>query len=114
MSLPWRITQELHGVDARTCVRMLRERKGVRWEETPPFFRYGTFVKKEAYEKPAFNPKTKQAVVARRTRLDSRSFAYRDDEAESFLLAKLWTGQGPGSGVECAEVRQADDAEHLE
>ena len=27
------------------------DEKGVRWEETPPFFRYGTFVKKEQYDK---------------------------------------------------------------
>ena len=78
---------------------MLRERKGVRWEETPPFLRYGTFVKKEEYDKPAFNPKTQQAVLARRTRVVPRSFAYRDAEANHFLLAKWWTGEGPGSGV---------------
>lgn len=86
-------------MDARTCILMLRERKGVRWEETPPFFRFGTFIKKEAYEKPAFNPRTQQNVIARRTRLQARSFAYRDAEAEGFLLAKLWPGEGPGSGV---------------
>ena len=90
---------ELHKVDAGTCIRMLRERKGVRWEDTPPFFRFGTFIKKEAYEKPAFNPKTQQSVVARRTRVQPRSFALRDDEAEAFLLANLWPGEGPGSGV---------------
>ena len=41
---------ELHGVSASTRVDMLA-RKGVDWEKTPPFFRYGTYVKKEEFEK---------------------------------------------------------------
>ena len=90
---------ELHGVDANTCVEMLRERKGVRWEETPAFFRYGTYVKKEVFFKPAFNPKLQQSVVARRTRSAARSFALDEAEAASFLLARTWPGEGPGPGV---------------
>ena len=58
----------LHGVDSRSMLRLLADEKGVRWEETPPFFRYGTFVKKEQYDKEGFDPKAQKAVVATRTR----------------------------------------------
>ena len=99
---------ELEKVDAATCIRMLQERKGVRWEETPPFFRHGTYVKKEEFRKEGFNPITKQAVVATRTRPAARSFALREDEAPGFLLERVWPGEGPGPGVEdpgAAEAR---------
>jgi tRNA(His) guanylyltransferase len=89
---------ELHGVDAATCLSMLSERKGVRWDETPPFFRYGTYVKKEVFWKDAFNPKTQQPVRARRTRAAARSFELTDDLAAAFLLEPLWPGEGPGPG----------------
>ena len=81
---------ELHGVDAMTCIRMLEERKGVRWEETPPFFRFGTYVKKEEYWKPAFNRKLQQQVLARRTRAAPRSFALEEAAADEWLLARFW------------------------
>mmetsp|Transcript_48739 Transcript_48739/g.127368 ORF Transcript_48739/g.127368 Transcript_48739/m.127368 type:complete len:307 (+) Transcript_48739:70-990(+) len=80
---------ELQGVSAATCLEML-ERKGVRWDETPPFFRYGTYVKKSEYTKTAFNPVQQQSVVARRTRSEARSFALTREVAASFALAKLW------------------------
>ena len=54
--------QQLHGVDAASMVRMLREEKGVDWDDCPPFFKWGTYIKKEEFEKPAFNPKTQQEV----------------------------------------------------
>ena len=51
---------QLHGIDARTMLRMLLEEKGVDWLEQPAFFRYGSYVKKEEFTKQAFNPKTQQ------------------------------------------------------
>ena len=51
---------QLHGIDARTMLRMLLEEKGVDWLEQPAFFRYGSYVKKEEFIKQAFNPKTQQ------------------------------------------------------
>ena len=57
---------QLHGVDARAMVRLLREEKGVEWSAQPAFFRYGSYVKKEEFTKQAFNPKTQQQ--ARRAR----------------------------------------------
>ncbi len=51
---------QLHGVEARTMLRMLLEDKGVDWLEQPAFFRYGSYVKKEEFTKQAFNPKTQQ------------------------------------------------------
>lgn len=94
---------KLHRVDARTCVAMLKEQKGVNWEDTPAFFRYGSFVKKEEYFKKAFNRKLQEEVTVRRTRATSRSFAFDEKEAKQFLLAAIWPGEGPGPGVESDE-----------
>ena len=91
--------KELHGVDAATSIAMSRDRKGVHWSETPPFFRFGTFVKKEAYTKAAFDRRLQKEVQARRTRVAARSFALDEAEAAQFLLARVWPGEGPGSGV---------------
>ena len=91
---------ELHCVDAATCVRMLEERKGIRWEETPPFFRFGTYVKKEEYLKAAVNPKTQEQVLARRTRCAARSFALEEEAAKSFLLARYWPAPDEAGGEE--------------
>lgn len=89
--------QELQGVDANTCLRMLSA-KGVEWSETPSFFRYGTYVKKEEWSKPAFNPKTQQPVVARRTRAAARSFELPPaDEPAAFLLTRLWPAEAAGA-----------------
>ena len=70
---------------------MLSERKGVSWEaDTPPFFRYGTYAKREEYTKRALNLKTQTEVLARRTRTACRSFALEDvEDAEALLLAKF-------------------------
>ena len=54
-------------VSARSLAALAKA-EGVHWEETPPFFRYGTYVKKEEYTKPAVNPKTQERVLARRPR----------------------------------------------
>ena len=43
-------------------VRMLREEKGIDWDDCPPFFKWGTYLKKETYEITGFNPKTQQEV----------------------------------------------------
>ena len=67
---------QLHGVDARAMVRMLREEKGVDWAAQPAFFRYGSYVKKEEFTKQAFNPKTQQqARRARAARAGRRAWA---------------------------------------
>jgi tRNA(His) 5'-end guanylyltransferase len=93
--------ERLHGVDAATVLRMLREEKQVEWEKEPAFFRYGAYVKKEQYDKPAFNPKTQQEGVTKRTRAAARSFELDPEEARAFLLARFWPGPGPGPGVAC-------------
>jgi tRNA(His) guanylyltransferase len=82
--------RELHGVDAATCIRMLSERKGIRWDATPPFFRFGTFVKKEQFWKDAINPRTQQPVRARRTRCAVRSFAFDEATAANWLVTRFW------------------------
>jgi len=90
--------ERLQGVSAEAMVAMLRTEKGIDWEQEPAFFKYGCYVKKEQYEKPAFNPKTQKEVVATRTRADARSFELQLDTAASFLLARFWPGPGPGPG----------------
>ena len=57
------------------------------------------YIKKERYEKEAFNPKTQQRVVATRTRATRRSFELRPAEAAEFLLARFWPGPEPGPGT---------------
>jgi len=91
--------ERLHGVSANSVLRMLHEEKGMAWEEEPQFFRFGCFIKKEQYQKPAYNPMTQQEVVATRTRSASRSFEFRPEEASAFLLARFWPGPGPGPGL---------------
>lgn len=105
---------ELHGVDANTCLQMLRERKGVEWEDTPAFFRYGTYVKKEEYWKQAVNPRTQQEVRARRTRVAPRSFALDEAEARAFLLAKVWPEEAPADEDAAAAPAPAPAAEVVE
>ena len=53
---------QLHRVDSLSMLRMLREEKGVDWDASPPFFKWGTYLKKEQYEITGFNPKTQQEV----------------------------------------------------
>ena len=77
-------------------LRLLADEKGVRWDETPPFFRYGTFVKKEQYDKEGFDPKAQKAVVATRTRAVARSFEFDADDA-AFLLARFWAPEAAGA-----------------
>ena len=90
---------QLHGVDARGMVRLLREEKGVEWSAQPAFFRYGSYVKKEEFTKQAFNPKTQQQVLARRTRAVERAFELPDDaEACGFLLSRFWAPEGETGG----------------
>lgn len=90
---------QLHGIDARTMLRMLLEEKGVDWLEQPAFFRYGSYVKKEEFTKQAFNPKTQQQVLARRTRAVERAFELSDDvEACDFLLSRFWAPVGEARG----------------
>lgn len=38
--------RELHGQSARDVVEMLRERKGVKWEDSPDWSKYGTWVRR--------------------------------------------------------------------
>ena len=73
------------------------------------YFRYGVYIKKEQYQKEAFNPKTQQKVIATRTRATRRSFELRTDEAAGFLLTRFWPGPGPGPGVAPAGAGAAPD-----
>ena len=63
---------QLHGVDARAMVRLLREEK-VEWSAQPAFFRYGSYVKKEEFTKQAFNPKRAAGPRAARARSSAPS-----------------------------------------
>ena len=94
---------ELHKVSSNAALEML-DRKGVRWEDTLPFFRFGTYVKKEGFLKTGFNPKTKVEVVAHRLRPSARSFEFVEPEAASFLLERVWPGDGPGPGLGTAKT----------
>ena len=74
----------------------------------PSCCRYGVYIKKEQYQKEAFNPKTRQKVIATRTRATRRSFELRPDEAAGFLLTRFWPGPGPGPGMAPAGVGAPD------
>mmetsp|Transcript_10074 Transcript_10074/g.30898 ORF Transcript_10074/g.30898 Transcript_10074/m.30898 type:complete len:285 (-) Transcript_10074:966-1820(-) len=91
--------ERLHAVEAQHVLRMLREEKGIEWEDEPAFFRFGTYVKKEQYLKEAFNPLKQVAVTATRTRPAARSFEFKPAQAAAYLLTRFWPGEGPGPGV---------------
>ena len=61
--------------------------------------RYGSYIKKEEYTKQAFNPKTQQPVLARRTRAVERAFELPGDlESCDFLLSRFWAPEGEAGG----------------
>lgn len=95
--------QRLQNKDARTMLRMLQEEKQVDWGAQPAFFRFGSYVKKEEYTKPAVNPITQQQVFARRTRSVERAFELPNDaQACSFLLSRFWEPGHPGAATDSA------------
>jgi hypothetical protein len=63
--------------------------KGVEWEDMPPAYKYGVFVKKERYELETTDPKGK-AVTALRSRMVTTSVPFDKftPENEKFLCGK--------------------------
>ncbi len=71
--------------------KMKNEHK-VDWEDYPPGFKYGTFVKKEAFEIECIDHKTKEKVMAKRSRIVSKAFKLSgfNEENISLIFAKYW------------------------
>ena len=88
-------------------LRMLLEEKEVDWHEQPLFFRYGSYVKKEEYSKPAVNPITQQQVFARRTRSVERAFELPAEEACGFLLSRFWEPSEQAGSTEAGAHSQS-------
>ncbi|KAL1503703.1 hypothetical protein AB1Y20_012176 [Prymnesium parvum] len=80
-------------VSSQSMLQMLCDEAGVDWNDCPAFFKWGTYIKKEEFNKPAINQKTQQQVVARRTRVSARSFEFKKESA-CFLLEKFWRHEG--------------------
>lgn len=64
----------LHGLTSNQAMEKLEKEKGLRWEDQPSWFRFGSFVKREQYDLEAVNPKTQETTVAKRTRVVPKSF----------------------------------------
>ena len=84
---------EIDNKPADVVVRMLKQKKNINWEDFPSEYKFGSFIKREQYLKEGFNPITKQAVIAQRRRLVSKSFIVPADprSVAQLLLAPLWT-----------------------
>jgi len=82
----------MHGVSNTKACAMLRA-EGHPWSEMPLCYRYGSWIKKETYEKHAVNKKTGAAVIATRTRPATRAFRLEGgatDANVAMLFAKFW------------------------
>ena len=113
--------KRLQGMSVESMKALLLEERGIDWaRDTPPFFRHGTYIKKEQYEKPAVNARTGEPVLALRTRTSMRSFELQPETAADWLLAKFWTadieeGQAPtGATPEEGDYFYGGDVEQVE
>ena len=91
----------MHGVSNLKACGMLRKESHP-WEEMPLCYRYGSWVKKEQFEKHATNQKTGAAVIAIRTRPATRAFRLIGGAKAAnvaMLFAKFWP-TAPGESWE--------------
>eukprot|EP01130_Rhizamoeba_saxonica_P005627 TRINITY_DN2243_c1_g1_i2.p2 TRINITY_DN2243_c1_g1~~TRINITY_DN2243_c1_g1_i2.p2 ORF type:complete len:132 (-),score=28.14 TRINITY_DN2243_c1_g1_i2:50-445(-) len=68
---------ELHGLHPGQVLEKLSA-IGIEWDDMPPQYKYGSFVKKSQYLKEAQNPITGETVMAQRTNLTFSSFEIRN------------------------------------
>lgn len=85
--------KELKYLNSIQIMEKLRNEKNVDWNESPEAFRYGTFVKKEIYEKAFVNPQTNESGMCKRTRTAVKPLPIDrfDRKWIPLLLSKYWT-----------------------
>jgi tRNA(His) 5'-end guanylyltransferase len=104
--------KKMHGVSNNKACGMLRN-EGHPWSEMPLCYRYGSWVKKEQFEKHATNQKTGAAVIAIRTRTATRAFRLVGGATTAnvaMLFAKFWPTAPGESWEEAREPEGGGDA----
>jgi hypothetical protein len=66
--------QELFGFSTFGLIQKLKTERNVDWESQDPRFKYGTYVKREQYDKICKDHKTGKDISVKRTRICSKSF----------------------------------------
>jgi len=84
--------KELMNLGTTAMLKKMKSEKNVDWEDCPNEFKYGTFVKKEMYEKEAEDYHTKETISVKRTRLLRKSFKLdgHNDANIDLLFRKYW------------------------
>lgn len=82
----------MHGLGTTALIEKLKAEKNIDWEDQPNAFKYGSMVKKEIYEKEAVDHKTGEKVIAKRTRLVTKSFKLSgfNEENINLIFKKYW------------------------
>jgi len=85
-------TKELHKLGTTALIEKLKKEKDIDWEKQVDAFKFGSFIKKECYEKEAEDLKTKQKITVTRTKLVSKSFNMEGFSKENIDLVfrKYW------------------------
>jgi len=82
--------KEVEGLHPGQILEKLLE-KGVDWNEMPPAYKWGSFVKKGQYQKISENPKTGEKITAIRSRVAVGSFDLRFSEDNLKLITEKFT-----------------------
>eukprot|EP01118_Nematostelium_gracile_P008700 TRINITY_DN2887_c0_g1_i1.p1 TRINITY_DN2887_c0_g1~~TRINITY_DN2887_c0_g1_i1.p1 ORF type:complete len:283 (+),score=74.16 TRINITY_DN2887_c0_g1_i1:85-849(+) len=84
--------RELDKLGTTAIVEKLKNEKGVLWDDQINQFKFGSFTKKEMFEKEAEDFKTKEKIIAKRTRLVSKSFdlVTFTEENLDLVFRKYW------------------------
>jgi len=84
--------QQLLKLGTTALVEKMKKEKNVDWEEQVPAFKYGSFVKKELYEKEGEDYKTKEKRTFTRTKVVTKSFKLdgHNEKNLNMLFSKYW------------------------
>merc|ERR1719229_170009 len=87
--------KEMHGKGRHELVEMMKREKNVNWDDAPMAFRFGTFVKRELYEKEFVRMvrDKEQRGMAKRTRMAGIpiQLEHFEEKYMNMLLSKYWT-----------------------
>ena len=86
-------TKQLHKLGTTALIEKLKKEKNVDWEQQDAWFKYGTFVKKELFEKEGINPRKPDEVLKIiKSRAASKSFLLGpyNEENIATVFSKYW------------------------
>jgi len=84
--------QQLMNLGTTSLIEKMKKEKNVDWEDQPPAFKYGSFVKKEIYEKEGEDYKTKEKRTFTRTKVVTKSFKLggHNEKNVDMIFSKYW------------------------